>query len=443
MHRQDLPLRTLILGAAGRDFHYFNTRCRDNPDVEVVAFTATQIPDIDGRTYPPELAGSLYPSGVPIVDESELDSIITEQGIDQVVFAYSDVTHEDVMHLASRVSGAGADFVVPSTSHSMIPSSLPVIAITATRTGCGKSQTSRAVATILRDAGLKVGVVRHPMPYGDLVKQRVQRFADYDDLARHECTIEEREEYEPHIDAGHVVFAGVDYGAILSEVEQEADVVLWDGGNNDTPFYRPDLWICVTDPHRAGHGSTYHPGETNLRMADLIVINKTDSADADTIALAESTIAVHNPEARVLKATSPFRIEGDFEVAGKRVLVVEDGPTVTHGGMAFGAGLLAAQQAGAGEIVDPRPFAVGSLAPIFEKYPHLDRVLPAMGYGEQQVADLAATIDAAGCDVVVSGTPIDIGRLLDVDTPLLRVRYDLDDGTAIRLAAIIRERLDI
>lgn len=441
VHRNELPLRTLVIGAAGRDFHFFNTRCRDNPDVDVVAFTAAQIPDIDGRAYPSQLAGSLYPNGIPIIDESELENIISEQNIDQVVFAYSDVSHADVMHLASRAGGAGADFIIPSTPHSMIPSKLPVVAITATRTGCGKSQTSRAVATVLRDSGLKVGVIRHPMPYGDLVKQRVQRFADYEDLAHHECTIEEREEYEPHIDAGHVVYAGVDYGAILEQVEQEADVVLWDGGNNDTPFYKPDLWICVTDPHRAGHGSSYHPGETNLRMADVIVINKTDSADAETIGRAEATIAAHNSTATVLKATSPFRIEGDIDVAGKRVLVVEDGPTVTHGGMAFGAGLLAAEQAGAGEIIDPRPHAVGSLVSTFEKYTHLDKVLPAMGYGDEQVADLAASIDAADCDMVVSGTPIDIARLLDVETPLLRVRYNLDAGTASALADLIRSKL--
>jgi predicted GTPase len=433
--------RMLILGAAGRDFHYFNTRCRDDSSVEVVAFTATQIPDIDGRRYPTELAGKLYPEGIPIVEEKKLEGLIVRKNIDRVVFAYSDVSHEYVMHLASRVVGVGADFIIPNAPASMIESKLPVIAVTATRTGAGKSQTSRAVAQVLGELGLRVGVIRHPMPYGDLVKQRVQRFATYADLDTHECTIEEREEYEPHIDAGSVVFAGVDYADILAAAEEEADVILWDGGNNDTPFYEPDLWICVTDPHRSGHGASYHPGEINLRGADVIIINKTDSAEVEDVQKVEAVIAELNPAAIVIKAESPYSLEGDIDPTGKRALVIEDGPTVTHGGMQFGAGLLAAKAAGVAEVVDPRPFAVGGLKQAFTAYPHLEDVLPALGYGEQQVQDLNTTVNNADCDVVISGTPIDIGKLLKIDIPLLRVRYDLDVESVKVLGEIIEKRI--
>ena len=436
------PLRVIILGAAGRDFHLFNTRFRDDPSVRVVGFTATQIPDIDGRCYPPELAGPHYPDGVPIWAEEELEALITEHEVNTVLFAYSDVPHSHVMHLGSRSNAVGADFVVPDVIRQMLGSALPVVAVTATRTGAGKSQTTRALTTVLKRAGLRVAVVRHPMPYGDLVRQRAQRFATYEDLDAHECTIEEREEYEPHIDAGHVVFAGVDYADILAMAEEEADVIVWDGGNNDAPFYAPDLWVCVTDPHRAGHGLSHHPGETNLRAADVVVINKVDSAVAAAVARCEATVRGVNPGATLLRAESPIRLEDGMELAGRRVLVVEDGPTVTHGGMAFGAGLLAAEAAGA-TIIDPRPHLQGSLAATFVAHPHLERVLPAMGYGSAQVSDLEATIRASGAEAVVTGTPIDIRRVLEPGVPVHRARYDLDETSAEELAAIVREALDI
>jgi len=437
MHRSK-PERILILGAAGRDFHNFNVAYRDNPDVHVVAFTATQIPDIAGRRYPVELAGSQYPDGIPIRDEAELERLIAEHAVDTVDFAYSDVSHETVMHLASRALAAGADFKLQGPDTTMIPSSKPVVAICAVRTGCGKSQTTRAVAAAFKAAGKRVAIIRHPMPYGDLAQQAVQRFAEYADLDRHECTIEEREEYEPHIDNGHVVYAGVDYGAILHEAEQEADVVLWDGGNNDLSFYRPDLMITVTDPLRAGHAFHYHPGEANLRMADIVVINKTDTATTEQLAKARQEVAALAPDAHLIEAASPVTLAAS--VTGQRVLVVEDGPTVTHGGMGFGAGYVAATAAGA-TLVDPRPHAAGSLMGVFEKFPHLEEVLPAMGYGAQQVRDLEATINAIECDAVVSGTPIDLARVVSIDRPLIRARYDLGAAAATALAEQVTQHL--
>ena len=432
------PERILIMGAAGRDFHNFNVAYRDNPGAHVVAFTATQIPDIAGRRYPPELAGRHYPDGIPIRDEADMERLIAEHKVETVVFAYSDVSHETVMHLASRALAAGADFKLQGPDATMIPSSKPVVAICAVRTGCGKSQTTRAVAAALKATGKRVAIIRHPMPYGDLVEQAVQRFAKYADLDRNECTIEEREEYEPHIDNGHIVYAGVDYGAILREAEQKADVVLWDGGNNDLSFYRPDLMITITDPLRAGHAHHYHPGETNLRMADIVVINKTDTATAAQLAAAREEVAVLAPNASLIEAASPVTLAAS--VAGKRVLVVEDGPTVTHGGMAYGAGYVAATAAGA-TLVDPRPHAAGSLVEVFERFPHLEQVLPAMGYGAQQVRDLEATINAVECDAVVSGTPIDLARVVSIDRPLIRARYNLGEAAAAELAQQVSQRL--
>lgn len=439
-HDDDRP-RVLILGAAGRDFHLFNTRFRDDDSVRVVGFTATQIPDIDGRRYPAELAGPNYPEGLPIWEEDEMEALIHEHHIDAVLFGYSDLDHRDVMHLASRANAVGADFVLPDVESQMLVSTKPVVAVTATRTGAGKSQTTRALTTALKAAGKRVAVIRHPMPYGDLVKQRCQRFATHEDLDLHECTIEEREEYEPHIDAGHVVFAGVDYADILAAAEAEADVILWDGGNNDAPFYAPDLWICVTDAHRAGHGLSHHPGETNLRAADLVIINKVDSALPHEVEACRESIEIANPEAEVLEAGSPITLEGGPDLAGVRVLVVEDGPTVTHGGMGFGAGLLAAEGADA-EIVDPRPHLKGTLAGVFEHYGHLERVLPAMGYGAAQVADLEATIRASGAEAVVTGTPIDIRRVLDPGVPVWRARYDLEEEAVDLLAGWVLASLD-
>ncbi len=419
--------RVLIMGAAGRDFHNFNTFYRGNPAYEVVAFTATQIPNIEGRVYPAELAGEGYPRGIPIHPEDELPRLVKELGVDQVVFAYSDVPHDYVMHKASTALAAGADFVLQGPEATMLRSTKPVVAVCAVRTGAGKSQTTRRVSEILKDAGKQVAVVRHPMPYGDLVKQAVQRFAVYEDLDRHDCTIEEREEYEPHLDRGSIVFAGVDYEAILRRAEKEADVILWDGGNNDFAFYRADVYITVADPHRPGHELLYHPGETNLRLADIVVINKVDTARPEDVEAVRRNVAAVNPRAVVIEADSPLTVSGDAEaLRGRTVLVVEDGPTLTHGEMAYGAGTIAACRAGA-VAVDPRPYAVGSIATTFAKYPHMGPVLPAMGYGAEQVRELEETIERTPAEVVVIGTPIDLRRVVKLSKPAVRVRYDLQE----------------
>jgi predicted GTPase len=417
--------RVLIMGAAGRDFHNFNTVYRGNPDAEVVAFTATQIPFINDRKYPASLAGEGYPDGIQIYDESELVRLIDELDVDDVVFSYSDVSHEYVMHKASTVMAAGANFVLLGPDATMLRASVPTVAVTAVRTGVGKSQTTRAVAGELKEAGKRVVAVRHPMPYGDLAAQAVQRYAELADLDRYKCTIEEREEYEPHITSGTVIYAGVDYGAILERAQAECDVLLWDGGNNDIPFYTPDVWIALVDPLRAGHELTYHPGETNLRGADVVLINKMDSATPEEVAQLERTIADVNPSATVAKANSRVTVDDPDAIRGQRVLVVEDGPTLTHGGMKIGAGVVAAERFGAAEIVDPRPWAVGTIAETFEKY-DVGHVLPAMGYSDGQLAEMAKIIDAADVDVVVIGTPIDLRRVVDISKPAVRVRYDLE-----------------
>jgi predicted GTPase len=417
--------RILIMGAAGRDFHNFNTVFRDDQAYEVVAFTATQIPNIEGRMYPPELSGSLYPQGIPIHPEDELVELIQQHGIEQVVFAYSDVSHEYVMHKASQVLAVGSDFRLMGTRETMLKSTKPVVAVCAVRTGSGKSQTTRHVCDVLQALGHKVVVVRHPMPYGDLVAQKVQRFADYGDLDRYDCTIEEREEYEPHINRGVVVYAGVDYEAILRQAEQEADVVVWDGGNNDLPFYKPDLHITVADPHRAGHELTYYPGESNLWAADVVVLNKVDTADLADISQVRANVRAVNPDATIVEAASPIFVEDPGAIHGKRVLVIEDGPTLTHGDMAYGAGVVAARRFGAAEIVDPRPYAVRSIAMTYEKYPRTGPVLPAMGYGEEQIKDLQETINATPCDLVIVGTPIDLRRVVAMRHPADRVQYEL------------------
>ncbi len=419
--------KAIIMGAAGRDFHNFNLHFRQNSDYEVVAFTATQIPNIDDRKYPAELAGALYPKGIPIEPEDSLPELIGRHNVDEVFFDYSDVPHDYVMHRASLVNGFGASFSLLGPKFTMIKSRVPVVAVCAVRTGCGKSQTTRRVAEILMGKGKRVVAIRHPMPYGDLVKQRVQRFETLEDLKRHECTIEEMEEYEPHISRGIVVYAGVDYGAILEQAEKEADVILWDGGNNDTPFYVPDLHIVVVDPLRPGHEIGYHPGETNLRMADVVVINKEVEADLHALRVVKENIRSYNPGAVVIDAASPIRIENPELLAGKRALVVEDGPTLTHGEMTFGAGIVAAQRYGAAGLVDPRPFLKGSLVKTFAKYKGIGTLLPSMGYGEEQMRDLEATINAAECDVVVIGTPIDLRRIIRIDKPSVRVFYDLQE----------------
>lgn len=417
--------RIVILGAAGRDFHNFNVHFRDNPAYEVVAFTATQIPGIEGRLYPPELAGSLYPKGIPIYPESELEKLLQSEQVDQVIFAYSDISHDYVMHKASEVLALGADFRLMGPHNTQIASSKPIISICAARTGSGKSQTSRAIVSMLANAGRRVVAVRHPMPYGNLIQQRVQRFADYDDLDEYETTIEEREEYEPYIDRGAVIFAGVDYGAILTEAEKEADVIVWDGGNNDLPFYKSDFHIVVVDPHRPGHELSYYPGEVNVRAADLIVINKVDTADYASVQAVRANVRSVNHKAMILEAASPLVVEDGARIAGKKVLVVEDGPTTTHGEMKYGAGVIAAQRYGAASIIDPRPFAVGSIAETYQKYPGIGQVLPAMGYGAQQMADLAATINQSDADLVIAATPINLTRVLTVEKPMLRVGYEL------------------
>jgi predicted GTPase len=420
--------RVLIAGAAGRDFHNFNLVFRDHHDYEVVAFTATQIPNIDGRVYPAELAGALYPEGIPILPESALEQLVREHEIDEVVFAYSDVTHEHVMHVGSRALAAGASYRLIAPQLTMLASTKPVVAICAVRTGSGKSQTTRHVAALLREAGKRVAVLRHPMPYGDLTAQIAQRFAQYEDLDAADATIEEREEYEPHLAEGNLVFAGVDYERILRLAEAEADVILWDGGNNDTPFVKPDVHIVVVDPHRPGHELRYHPGETNLRMADVCVVNKIDSAPQDGIDAVLDSIHANTANATIVLAASPFHVEGDSElIRGKRVLAIEDGPTLTHGEMSYGAAVLAAKQHGAAELVDPRPFAVGSIAKTFEDYPDIGALLPAMGYGRQQMDDLRETIARSGADLVLIGTPIDLRRLIALDKPALRVTYKLQE----------------
>ncbi len=417
----------VIMGAAGRDFHNFNCLFRDNEDYQVVAFTATQIPDIEGRVYPPELAGSLYPDGVPILPEEELERIVREHDVDEVWFSYSDVSHTYVMNRASQVVSWGPHFGVCSATRTMIDSPKPTIAVTAVRTGVGKSQTTRYVSRILKRLGKRVVAIRHPMPYGDLVKQACQRFEKLDDLDRHQCTIEEREEYEPLIDNDFIVYAGVDYQQILREAEKEADVILWDGGNNDTPFYRPDLHITLVDPHRAGHELTYYPGETNLRMAHLLIVNKVETADPVKVEEVLDNCRRANPSARIIKCRSVITVDRPELISGRRALVVEDGPTLTHGGMTYGAGWFAARQAGAAEIVDPRPYAVGSIRETYDRYPNARHILPAMGYGEEQIRDLEATINATPADVVVEGTPTDLRRIISVNKPVAGVTYELEE----------------
>jgi len=418
-------IKVIIMGAAGRDFHNFNVYFRNNDAYEVVAFTATQIPGIEGRNYPVELAGSRYPNGIPIYPEEELPKLIKQHDVDQIVFAYSDVSHEYVMHKASIALASGADFRLMGPKTTMLIAEVPVVSVCAVRTGSGKSQTSRQAAKILKGKGLRVAAIRHPMPYGDLRKQVWERFASYEDLDRYECTIEEREEYEPHIDNGIIVYAGVDYEKILREAEKEADVIVWDGGNNDMPFYKPDLSIVVADPHRAGHELAYHPGETNLRMANVVIINKVDTADPQKVVQVKENIKLVNPNAKILEAASPITADNPNAIKGKRVLVIEDGPTVTHGGMPYGAGTVFAKKFGAGEIVDPKPYAVGSIKEAYKKYTHLSGILPALGYGEKQVAELKETIDHTRCDVVVIGTPIDLRRVMNINKPTVRVKYEL------------------
>jgi len=434
-------IKVLIMGAAGRDFHNFNVHFRENEAYDVVAFTATQIPDIDGRKYPAELAGSLYPKGIPIHDEEELEDLIYDLDVDEVVFAYSDLPYEYVMSKAALVNYAGADFRLMGAKSTMIPSTKPVIAICAVRTGCGKSQTTRAVCDHLTSQGKKVVAIRHPMPYGDLVKQKVQRFAKLEDLKKHDCTIEEMEEYEPHIMNKTIVYAGVDYEAILREAEKEADIIVWDGGNNDMPFYMPDIMITVVDPHRVGHELSYYPGETNLLMADVVVINKIDTADIDDISTLRDNIRMVNPDAIVVDAASPVSIEDEDMIYGKNVLVVEDGPTLTHGEMTYGAGVVAAEKYGAESLVDPRPWAVGKMAETFDKYPDIGQILPAMGYGEEQMKDLETTINSVECDAVVIGTPIDLRRIINIEKPSTRVTYKLQEIGTPTLASILNKHV--
>ena len=434
--------KVIIMGAAGRDFHNFNTVFRDNSNYDVVCFTATQIPSIEQRTYPPELAGKLYPKGIPIYPESQLKELIEKYDVDEVVLAYSDLSYDYVMHRAAIVNAAGADFTLLGPKATMVESKKPLIAVCAVRTGCGKSQISRAIFRILRDKGFKVASIRHPMPYDrDLTTQICQRFASYDDLDKYNCTIEEREEYEPYIDMGGVVYAGVDYGEILKSAEKEADIIIWDGGNNDFPFYKPDLWITVADPHRAGHEVLYYPGEMNVRAADVVIINKVNTADRDSIDRVVDNIRAVNPNAEIMEAISEVKVENPEHIRGKRVIVIEDGPTVTHGGMGYGAGWIAARAYGVGEIVDPRPFAVGSIIDTFRKYTHLTNILPAMGYGKTQIKELEETINRSDVDAIVSGTPIDINRVLNVNKTIARVRYDVDKTTEEKLKSLVSKFL--
>lgn len=432
--------KVIIMGAAGRDFHNFNVYYRNNPRYEVVAFTATQIPGIEKRAYPPELAGPDYPDGIPIYKEEDLPELIKKHGINEVVFAYSDVSHEYVMHRASVALANGADFRLMGPFATMLEAKVPMVSICAVRTGSGKSQTSRRVTGILREKSFRVVVVRHPMPYGDLAKQVCQRFASREDLDKHECTIEEREEYEPHINNGIIVYAGVDYERILREAEKEADIIVWDGGNNDMPFYKPDLHIVVADPHRPGHEVAYHPGETNLRMADVVVINKVDTADPANVATVRKNVKRLNPNAIIIEAASPITVDKPELIKGKRVLVVEDGPTLTHGNMPYGAGTIAAKRLGATGIVDPRPYAVGSIVKKFEEYPHLGAVLPAIGYGKEQIKRLEETINKTPCDVVLIGTPIDLRRVLRLNKPVVRAKYELQEIGTPTLEDILKQR---
>jgi predicted GTPase len=423
----------VILGAAGKDFHVFNMIYRNNPDVNVVAFTATQIPDIAGRKYPTELSGEFYPNGISILDENDLEQIIKEHNVDTCIFAYSDVRHDEVMNLASITNANGADFKLLSMDKTMLTTDKPVISINAVRTGVGKSQTSRYVTQILKEAGLKVVAMRHPMPYGDLTKQIVQRFAEERDLDYHNCTIEEREEYEPYINSGFVIYSGVDYEKILREAEKEADVIIWDGGNNDTPFVKPNLHICLADPHRPGHELLYHPGETNFRSADVIVVNKVNTATSANIEIVENNARKYNPNAKIIRTNSPSTADDPEAVKGKRVLVIEDGPTITHGSMAYGAGMVVANELGA-VVIDPKPHLVGSIKDAFAKYTQLDLALPALGYSKQQLSELEQVINSVDCDLVLSGTPIDITRVINVNKPIIRVRYESEEieGTPLK-----------
>jgi predicted GTPase len=435
-------IKVIIMGAAGRDFHNFNVFFRNNDAYEVVAFTATQIPGIEGRNYPMELAGPNYPNGIPIYPEEDLSKLIRDHDVDQVIFAYSDVSHEYVMHKASLALADGADFRLMGPKSTMLKAEVPMVSVCAVRTGSGKSQTSRQIAKILKNKGLRVAVIRHPMPYGDLRKQVWQRFASYEDLDKNDCTIEEREEYEPHIDNGIIVYAGVDYGKILQEAEKEADIIVWDGGNNDMSFYRPDLNIVVADPHRAGHELTYYPGETNLRMADVVIINKVDTADPGKVKQVKENIRTVNPRATVLDAASPITADKPELIGGKRVLAVEDGPTLTHGSMPYGAAAIIAKNLGASEIVDPKPYAVGSIKEVYKKYSHLGSILPALGYGGKQVADLKETIDRVPCDVVIIGTPIDLRRVITINKLTVRVKYELKVLGPVSLEQILDDFLE-
>ena len=426
------------MGAAGRDFHNFNVYFRSKPEYDVVAFTATQIPGIEGRTYPTTLSGTLYPDGIPILSEADLPKIIKERNIDLAVLAYSDISHEDVMHKASLVLACGADFRLMGPKTTMLKSKLPVVAVCAVRTGAGKSPVSRSVSRSLKKLMGRVVVIRHPMPYGDLAEQVCERFASYDDLNRYECTIEEREEYEPHIDIGNVVYAGVDYERILREAEKEADVILWDGGNNDLSFYKPDLQIVIVDPLRAGHELRYYPGETNLRMADVVVVSKVDSATPDELKTVRNNVKSVRPEAKIIEAELEIKVEDENLIRGKRVVAVEDGPTVTHGGMKEGAGAVAARRFGAKELIDPKSYAVGSIKTTYEKYPHLGKVLPAMGYGEKQIQELKETVQRIDYDTLLIGTPIDLRRVMDIKKPAVRVRYEVREITTPTLDELLR-----
>jgi predicted GTPase len=437
------PPRVIIAGAAGRDFHNFNTFFRGNEEYQVVAFTATQIPNIEGRHYPPMLSGSLYPDGIPICPESDLEALIRQYQVEDVIFAYSDVSHEYVMHLASRVLAAGAGFRFLSPRQTMLKANKPVVSVGAVRTGSGKSQTSRHILAILQETlGYeRVVAVRHPMPYGNLAAQAVQRFASFEAMEQHQCTIEEREEYEPFVERGAVVYAGVDYAAILKDVEREADIIIWDGGNNDLPFFKPDVHVVVVDPHRAGHELRYHPGETNLRIANIVIINKIDTAEPANVDTVLGNVRQVNPAAQIVRAASPIFVEDPAAILGKRVLVVEDGPTLTHGEMAYGAGVVAAQQFGAAEIIDPRPYASGTIAATYAKYPTTGNVLPAMGYGREQMSELEATINRSPADLVLIATPIDLGRLITIEKPAQRVRYELQEIGRPTLADLLAVRL--
>jgi len=433
--------KTIIMGAAGRDFHNFNVFYKDNEGYEVVAFTATQIPNIADRKYPSELAGRLYPDGIPIYDEKELTGLIKEYKVDDVVFSYSDVPHEYVMHKASEVQAAGANFIILGAEQTMLKSKVPVIAVCAVRTGCGKSAATRRICQILKEAGKKVVAIRHPMPYGDLVKQKAQRFETYEDLTLHDCTIEEMEEYEPHIEQGTIVYAGVDYEAILRKAENEADIIIWDGGNNDLPFYKPDVHITLVDPHRPGHEVTFYPGETNLILADIIIISKEEYADAENIIKVKENIKKTNPNASIIDASLHITVENLERIKGRRVLAVEDGPTVTHGGMTYGAAVMAAREYGASILVDPRPFAFGSIKETFNKYPDINNLLPAMGYDRKQILELEETINQTDCDIVITGTPIDLGRIIKINKPIVRAKYELQELIKPGLSDIIQALL--